>query len=474
LIEFSEKCGFKMFSEDIKILLGDKGQMMNRVIEGKYYLPFYTPCYLSLSELCIVSNGDVYTCIYHFWDGKSGIGKNILIHSLKEIWESYNPFNYNERSVCGNNCTRKVIDINKKMFMDLKSQKFGKYDLINSIKNKKKIPLTKLEIAITNKCTFACDYCTEITLKRATIGKEKLFNLVDEADKLGTELISLTGGEPTVIDYLPELIRYIKDKGILCKVTTNGYGKNLNNEIFIKNMLHAGLDQITISYYSTDSKLYSQVTNRNDAKEKVEAFISKLQQLRISSYDFFWNINIFVDKLNYEELPGKIKFLSQFNGINRVVPVVVKRKKDRFLSRNDIDNYYEKVLPQIECLELETRFPLLYRECRKLFGKSDEEKKRAEQGLYWIVDAKRCYHNFNKLFIANDGNAYHCFVFHIHKGDILGSIYKLSLGKIWEKHQEIIKTMNPSINPICQTHRCNPDISAFNNQIHLQLGNKDV
>jgi MoaA/NifB/PqqE/SkfB family radical SAM enzyme len=469
LIETSDSYGFNMFSDDVSVLLDQDDEMKERIIHGGYYRLFYTPCYLSLSELCIVSNGDVYTCIYHFWDGKPSIGMNIISQTLTEIWEKYHPLDHNNPSVCGNNCTRKVIEINRKMLTDLKSPKYGKQKLIEAIQQGDKIPLTKLEIAISNTCTFACDYCTEITLKRATIRREKVLSLVDEASELGTELISLTGGEPTIADYLSELISYLRGKGILSKVTTSGYGRNAQNENYLKQLLEAGLDFLTSSYYSLNTELYAYVTGRRDAKKQVEGFIRKLQKLKSNGHDCYWNINILVDNLNYRQLPATIKFLSQFDGIDRTTPLVVKRKADRFLSRKDINIYYLEILPAIESLWLESRFPLMYRECRKLFGKTEEDYARTEQGLYWIADAKRCYHNYNSLFIANDGNAYHCFVFHIHQGNTLGSIHKLSLKEIWSKHQDMIVTLNPSTNPICQVHRCNPDITSYNHMVSMEV-----
>jgi radical SAM protein with 4Fe4S-binding SPASM domain len=347
--------------------------------------------------------------------------------------------------------------------------KFGRDELVAALIERASLPMTRLEIAITNSCTLACDYCTEINLGRATIPKERVFALVDEASDLGTEVISLTGGEITILDYLPELVAYIKEKGLGVKVTTNGYGSNASNADYVRELVATGLDQLTLSYYSIDSELYDKVTRRKDVKREVERLMRVLQGLKLEGYSFFWNVNTLVDKLNYEELPEKLQLFAGFSGIDRAVPLVVKRRPERFLSREDIDRYYLEVLPRIEAKGLDGRFPIMYREARRLFGVTDEEKQRAAEGLYWVVDAERCYHNFNSLFVASDGNAYHCFTFHVHQGKPLGNIHTLSLKEIWARHQMLVKTFNPSQDPICQAHRCNPDITAYNHLIHTDL-----
>jgi radical SAM protein with 4Fe4S-binding SPASM domain len=350
---------------------------------------------------------------------------------------------------------------------------FAKEDLIRAIVERTPIPMIRLEIAVTNSCTLACDYCTELTLERATIPKDRVFTLVDEASTLGLEFISLTGGEITILDYLPGLVTHIKNRNIITKATTNGYGKNAEDKNYVKSLLEAGLNSITVSYYSVNPKLYDMVSEKKDVKKKVEMFMQMLQQFRSEGFNFFWNVNTLVDRLNYRELPEKLELFARFSGIDRAMPLVVKRRKDRFLSREDIDIYYSEVLPGVEAKCLEERFPIMYREARRLFGLTEDERQRAVQGLYWIVDTERCYHNFNRLFIANNGNAYPCFAFHVHQGQALGNIYELSLRKIWDRQREFIRTINPSIHPICQTHRCNPDITAYNNQVQGGIRRKN-
>jgi MoaA/NifB/PqqE/SkfB family radical SAM enzyme len=59
------------------------------------------------------------------------------------------------------------------------------------------------------------------------IGKEmttkEIKHIVDELDRLGVQVVNLTGGEPTLRKDLPEIINYISQKGMMPTLATNGF-----------------------------------------------------------------------------------------------------------------------------------------------------------------------------------------------------------------------------------------------------------
>ncbi len=116
VIELSRKYSFAMLENDVKVLLGDDDPLIQeRVAQGKYYLPSNAPCYLTLSELFIASNGDVYNCHYHFWHTSPDIRGNVIEQDLRDIWKIYNPLKHNMLSVCDGLCTKRVIDFNNQV-----------------------------------------------------------------------------------------------------------------------------------------------------------------------------------------------------------------------------------------------------------------------------------------------------------------------------------------------------------------------
>jgi len=83
---------------------------------------------------------------------------------------------------------------------------------------------TFIFLLLTNKCNRNCDYClikdmlnkTEDTLK-----KEVLFNYLSYLHK--GDVVEITGGEPTLIPWLEELVQYLNGKEVYTVLRTNGY-----------------------------------------------------------------------------------------------------------------------------------------------------------------------------------------------------------------------------------------------------------
>jgi MoaA/NifB/PqqE/SkfB family radical SAM enzyme len=103
--------GFEMVADDIGVLLMDDS-MGALVREGRYYRPYSGPCYLSLSELTVACNGDVYPCVYHMWDSTSCAGPNIIAKPLKVILATRTPPS-GTHPICAKGCTRRIVDSNR-------------------------------------------------------------------------------------------------------------------------------------------------------------------------------------------------------------------------------------------------------------------------------------------------------------------------------------------------------------------------
>lgn len=76
---------------------------------------------------------------------------------------------------------------------------------------------------ITGRCNLNCLYCkwkderTSGELDTATVK-----GLIDQMHDAGVRLISFTGGEPLVRGDMGEIIRYVKRRGLVCKLNSNG------------------------------------------------------------------------------------------------------------------------------------------------------------------------------------------------------------------------------------------------------------
>ena len=108
----------------------------------------------------------------------------------------------------------------------------------------KRIPV-RVNFLVTKFCNLSCFYCyAEDILNKKDVQEfsfEDLKNIVDQIYESGCRWINILGGEPLLRDDIEELIDYMKQKGILVEMTTNGY--------FIKKRISAlkKIDHLAIS-----------------------------------------------------------------------------------------------------------------------------------------------------------------------------------------------------------------------------------
>ncbi len=70
-------------------------------------------------------------------------------------------------------------------------------------------------------CNLSCPWCDTDVARRFSASLEEL---VDEISRYGAKSVVLTGGEPTLVEGMPELVAALKERGFWIAVETNGTG----------------------------------------------------------------------------------------------------------------------------------------------------------------------------------------------------------------------------------------------------------
>jgi pyruvate formate lyase activating enzyme len=81
------------------------------------------------------------------------------------------------------------------------------------------------QVLFTSGCNLRCGFCHNAALttkKEGTLTKEKLDEILAKARDNWIGGVVISGGEPTLHEELPELIEYLRGKGFLVKLDTNG------------------------------------------------------------------------------------------------------------------------------------------------------------------------------------------------------------------------------------------------------------
>jgi MoaA/NifB/PqqE/SkfB family radical SAM enzyme len=100
------------------------------------------------------------------------------------------------------------------------------------------------QIVPMRRCNLSCAYCNEYDDVSKPVPIEEMLRRIDHLARLGTSIITLSGGEPTMHPDLDEIIARIRYHGRIAGMITNGY--YLVPERIVR-LNRAGLDHLQIS-----------------------------------------------------------------------------------------------------------------------------------------------------------------------------------------------------------------------------------
>ena len=118
--------------------------------------------------------------------------------------------------------------------------------------------LKKLVIKPTLLCNGNCKTCSYRKSLHHKLRKETWLTLKDwekvlaDASELGVKILGISGGEPTLCKFLPELVRTGKNYHWKVKMNSNG---GIITEDYAEKLVNYGLDDVKISLYSSNPKI---------------------------------------------------------------------------------------------------------------------------------------------------------------------------------------------------------------------------
>jgi MoaA/NifB/PqqE/SkfB family radical SAM enzyme len=129
------------------------------------------------------------------------------------------------------------------------------------------------------RCNLSCSYCNEYDKVSAPVSTEEMLRRIDLLARLGTQIITISGGEPLLHPDLDEIIRAIRSRNAIATIITNGY---LLTPERIQQLNRAGLEHLQISI--------DNVNPDDVSKKSLKVLDKKLEWLKEHA-DFDININ---------------------------------------------------------------------------------------------------------------------------------------------------------------------------------------
>ena len=101
-----------------------------------------------------------------------------------------------------------------------------------------------VHLIATRRCNLSCLYCNEYDKISQPVATAELLRRVDRLARLGTGIVTISGGEPLLHPDLDAVVAHIRKRGMVATVITNGY---LLARGRIERLNGAGLDHLQIS-----------------------------------------------------------------------------------------------------------------------------------------------------------------------------------------------------------------------------------
>jgi radical SAM protein with 4Fe4S-binding SPASM domain len=175
----------------------------------------------------------------------------------------------------------------------------------------------RMDLAVTYRCNNACAHCYNGRPRNyPELSTEEWFKILDDLWKIGIPHIVFTGGEPTLRDDLPDLIRHAEANGQITGINTNG--RKLKDKAYLQKLVDAGMDHVQITFESHIPEIHDQMVCHTGAwQETVEGLKNTVES------NLYVMTNTTMLTHNIATIPDTLEFLGQLGlktiGLNALI-----------------------------------------------------------------------------------------------------------------------------------------------------------
>lgn len=176
-----------------------------------------------------------------------------------------------------------------------------------------------VQFALSKYCNLKCSMCQAVEARKneKELNLAEIKRLSEVLNKLGVGIIILTGGEPLLRRDLVEIVDIFTQKGLEVRIQTNG---QLATEQNLKALLEAGLKEATLSLDTLDPEKQDRINNQEGSWDKTIHALAPFSQI-LPKKGNMTGVNTVVSKLNIEEIPKIVKFVTAIGFYSSLMPV---------------------------------------------------------------------------------------------------------------------------------------------------------
>jgi MoaA/NifB/PqqE/SkfB family radical SAM enzyme len=169
-------------------------------------------------------------------------------------------------------------------------------------------------VQITRSCNQTCRFCSNPPTG-FDLDLDEAKRRIDDLAARDYDGVILTGGEPTLVPWLADLVRYAADRRMPTRIITNGQA--LSDGPLLDDLIRAGLCHLHVSLYSYRPELHDMLTRNPGSHGCVVRTLDRIAE-RIGSVTA--DINCVINHYNAGELDRNVRFiLDRFPWVRHLV-----------------------------------------------------------------------------------------------------------------------------------------------------------
>lgn len=320
---------------------------------------------------------------------------------------------------------------------------FAHADVLNDIREGKRVAPIYIRIKPTNYCNHKCYYCsyadTKLGLRDSVnshdqIPWQKMKEIISDISDIGVKAVTLSGGgEPLIYPYIIETMTKLLDAGIDLSVITNGQLlKDGQAEVL------ADAKWVRVSLDSANAETYSRIRQVPfTAFEEVCNNISHFS--RIKKNDCELGVNFVVNHENASQVYDIAKMLKDL-GVNHI-KYTARVTKDLFVYHK---TFQKQVIDQIHRAKNELESADF-----RIINKYESD---FDSALVFHRCYDKCYINRFFTVIAADSKVYFCHDKAYVKEGIVGDLRNQSFKELWFSDETIRRYQEFNPQKECNHH----------------------
>lgn len=203
----------------------------------------------------------------------------------------------------------------------------------------------RMDLALTYRCQNECSHCyNEPKREVEEMTGERWVRVIDRLWSLGVPHVVFTGGEPTLVPFLEDLVRASERNGQITGLITNG--RRLVEPGYLRGLVEAGLDHVQVTLLSHRMSAHDELVCSEGAwKETVEGIKAALAE------DLYVSTNTTVMSENLEDVEMTIRFLIGLGVRNVSVNGLIrsgKGKESRSVTYGDLKGLLTRLVAMTE------------------------------------------------------------------------------------------------------------------------------